>query len=427
VKVGDLLALLAAAAFMYSSLVVIAYGVPSLLLRRGCYIVARAETCQIDVVVPVYSEPLENVVESVASVAGFANKIFVVWDGELPPKAGDVLKGVCGEKLVLVHRRERRGKGSALNEALRLSSADYLFLLDAGDVVKGDASQLCGCCSVITRWKPKSSEPGLREAIAAATVFLASLLYRGRCLLGHFVVFLGTGSSVERGLAIKLGGWRSNAVLEDVEFGFRLASSRCRPCYTEDVETLVETPPSYLGLRVQQQRWMRGVGQLIARRWWRDVGQLAYLLIYPAAAIWHPLILVSAALGVSKTLATVLLVSLAACTLASSLIYVRFLELNGYGWVKAVRLAGASSALGLVLAPSLVIAFIEGVLGVKGWGQPTPRRRGVGSWRSLVVELLYALASTAIALTCSWQLALIAALYPIAFTYILVRFGGEIA
>ena len=291
--------------------------------------------------------------------------------------------------------------------------------------MEGDAAQLCGCCSVGTAWRPAAPAPGLREAVAAATAFLAALLYRGRCLLGLPVVFLGTGSSVSRAAASAAGGWREDAILEDVEFGFRLVEAGCRPCYTEDVVTRVHVPPSYRALKLQQARWMRGVGQALASRWWRSLDQLAYLLYYPAAAAWHPLLLAAAVLGASQAAALAALAALAFTAAAVGAVYTKFLVGLGYGPAKAVRLAGASSALGLVMAPSLLAALAAGLAGSSEWGAPTPRRRGGG--RPLDVEPLYALACAVAAALAPWQLSLALLAYPAALLYVVVRFGGELA
>ncbi len=419
---GDALALASLLTLAVPVLYQLGYSLAA--LRAKCSL-EPAKNCRVDVIIPVYSEPLEAVVRSVKSVAAWAEKVIVVWDGDLPAGAPEALGRAAQGKLTLIHRGKRMGKASALNEALRRSTADYVFVLDAGDVFKGDYRVLCSCCSVVTAWKPGNVSKGLREAIATALAHTFTTVYRGRCGLGKPVVFLGTGSSVNRWVAARLGGWKEDAILEDVEFGFRLSISTCKPCYTEDAITLVSIPPSYAALRLQQSRWIRGVGQLLSQGLWREGWQLLYLLQYPATVLWHPLLLLAAVAGVSGdtavayTGAILFLVGLSA--------YTYMVSFRTYSLEKALRLAGAATALWVTMTPVLLLALIQGILGSREWGPVTPRSPGAPGGVDLAPELVYGVVSVVIALLTPVPLSLLILAYPLALAYTLVRFSGELA
>ena len=99
------------------------------------------------------------------------------------------------------------------------------------------------------------------------------------------------------------------------------------------------------------------------------------------------------------------------------------------GFTRAVRLAGASSAIGLLLTPTLLLAFVEGLLGVRGWGAPTPRvRLGRLNVAALMPEIVYAAVSLVIGLAYLWNpLALLALAYPASLAYLVARFADQVS
>ncbi len=424
-KVGDVLALLSAFALLIPTVYVT---VLSIVASRGVCRAPANPSCKVSVIIPVYREPLENVKRTVFSVVEWAHEIVVVWDDPYPGVERELTRA-GGGKLRFIARRGRRGKASALNEGLKIASGDYILVLDAGDTVSGDYRELCGCCSVIGSWIPRERRRGILEAVGTALTYLRAATYRGRCLKGLPVFFLGTGSAVSGNLATLVGGWREDAVLEDVEFGFRIIDlGGCSPCYTDNVTVHVEVPPSYLGLRVQQARWIRGVGQIIAMKWWRSVDQLLYVIQYPLQVMWHPLLLISLLTGVSYAIGVTVFAAIVAGLILAAVAYVKALSSAGTDTVKALRLGGGVAALGLLLTPTLLAAFIDGLLGSKTWGPPTPRRRQGFSVSHLYPEAIYAVAST-IATLASWPnpLALVAALYPVSLAYVVLRYHDELA
>jgi cellulose synthase/poly-beta-1,6-N-acetylglucosamine synthase-like glycosyltransferase len=77
--------------------------------------------------------------------------------------------------------------------------------------------------------------------------------------IGKVSFLCGSGEAVRKDLLVKMGGWRSGSLTEDIEFSVRLLSEGYKIKYLEDVEVYCEAPFTAKDLYRQQKRWAYGV------------------------------------------------------------------------------------------------------------------------------------------------------------------------
>jgi cellulose synthase/poly-beta-1,6-N-acetylglucosamine synthase-like glycosyltransferase len=69
----------------------------------------------------------------------------------------------------------------------------------------------------------------------------------------------GSGEAVRKKTLVELGGWRSGALTEDIEYSFRLMKNNKRIVYLENLLCECEAPFTIKDLCKQQMRWGYGV------------------------------------------------------------------------------------------------------------------------------------------------------------------------
>jgi cellulose synthase/poly-beta-1,6-N-acetylglucosamine synthase-like glycosyltransferase len=76
---------------------------------------------------------------------------------------------------------------------------------------------------------------------------------------GKLSFLCGSGEAVRKNLLVKMGGWRSGSLTEDIEYSIRILREGYKIAYLEDVEVLCEAPFTAKDLYRQQKRWAFGV------------------------------------------------------------------------------------------------------------------------------------------------------------------------
>ena len=169
-----------------------------------------------------------------------------------------------------VIRREGRdlpdGKGAALTAAQPdLCRGDYVVVLDA-DARIGPAflRTLAGYAAAgVDAMTPR------RRILDAGSTLLAELqadeqtldgeLQRGRWAMGGCAEFRGNGITIRRDLLAALGGWRAEALTEDIDLSSRLAAATgIVVAWVLDAEVWEEPVRSWSALLRQRERWSEG-------------------------------------------------------------------------------------------------------------------------------------------------------------------------
>ncbi|ABL79125.1 glycosyltransferase family 2 protein [Thermofilum pendens] len=188
---------------------------------------------------------------------------------EIVRRAGERYPGAVR----LIREEEPRGKPAALNRALREATGEVVAVFDADSVPERDA---------IRRAVKHLEEPGVaavqgktlvlneRESVLARVASKEEkawfhALIRGRERLGLFVPLTGSCQFVKRSALEEVGGWREDALAEDLELSMDLLARGYRVKYANDVVSWQEAPTSLRSLAVQRNRWYRGYMEAFAR------------------------------------------------------------------------------------------------------------------------------------------------------------------
>jgi cellulose synthase/poly-beta-1,6-N-acetylglucosamine synthase-like glycosyltransferase len=118
---------------------------------------------------------------------------------------------------------------------------------------------------VQTRWKFINNNQNI-------FAFLGSLVVEGfhhvylpfMKRVGKVSFLCGSGEAVRKSLLVKMGGWKSGSLTEDIEFSVRLLTAGHNIVYLEDLEVLCEAPFTAKDLYRQQMRWAFGVISALA-------------------------------------------------------------------------------------------------------------------------------------------------------------------
>jgi cellulose synthase (UDP-forming) len=242
----------------------------------------------VDVLIPVYDEPLEVVgptIEAALALRGAAHTVFLLDDAGRPELAA--LAGHLGARYV------RRGlntgaKAGNLNNALRHSTAPFVAVFDCDHLV--DARFLEATLgwfadpAVAYVQTPQYYANASRGGVASAAWSQQALFFGGiaRGKDGLDAMFCcGTNVVFRRQALDDVGGFPEGSLTEDFELSVRLHELGWRSAYVNDVLARGLGPEDMASYVSQQQRWARGCLAVIplsirARLPWRV--RLQYLL-----------------------------------------------------------------------------------------------------------------------------------------------------
>jgi len=158
------------------------------------------------------------------------------------------------------------GKPSALNEALPYASGEIVGFFDADSVPNRDALGRVAAyfsddsvVAVQGRVYPLNERGSMLTKVAAKERRAWSqFVLQGREQLGLFVPLTGSCQFVRRDVLEEAGGWREDALAEDVELALRLAERGYRVRYAYDIGSGEEMPLNLESLVKQRGRWYRG-------------------------------------------------------------------------------------------------------------------------------------------------------------------------
>ncbi|MGV8141552.1 MAG: glycosyltransferase [Candidatus Woesearchaeota archaeon] len=113
---------------------------------------------------------------------------------------------------------------------------------------------------VQSRWKFLNNDQNVFSFVGSLVVESFHHVYLPFMKKVGKVSFLcGSGEAVRKDLLIKMGGWRSGSLTEDIEFSIRLLKEGYNIAYLENVEVYCEAPFTAKDLYRQQKRWAYGV------------------------------------------------------------------------------------------------------------------------------------------------------------------------
>ncbi len=219
----------------------------------------------VDVLIPVYDEPLDVVEPTVAGAVALRGADVRVWlldDGRRPEMASLASRHGAG---YLTRDGNVGAKAGNLNNALRRTEAPYVAVLDCDHVPRPEFLDRTlghledfGVAFVQT---PQYYANGDSGPIAAAAAAQQNLFFgpiaRGKDGLDS-IFCCGTNVVFRRSALEEVGGFSEDSVTEDYELSVRLHEAGWRSVYVPEVLACGLGPEDMASYVSQQQRWARG-------------------------------------------------------------------------------------------------------------------------------------------------------------------------
>jgi cellulose synthase (UDP-forming) len=249
---------------------------------------AASGNAAVDVMIPVYDEPVDVVEPTVAAAARLEGDDVRVWlldDGRRP----EMERLAHADGVGYIRREENTGaKAGNLNNALRRTSAPYVAVLDCDHVPRaeflsrtvGHLEELGVAFVQTPQYYANSGSGPVAAAAAAQQSLFFGPIARGKDGLDS-IFCCGTNVVFRRSALEEVGGFSEDSVTEDFELSVRLHEAGWRSTYVPEVLASGLGPEDMASYVSQQQRWARGCLGAIplvlrSRLPWRQ--RLQYLL-----------------------------------------------------------------------------------------------------------------------------------------------------
>ena len=195
----------------------------------------------------------------------------IIGDDSNKPEISKRLKEFAEEHSLVkvIKRKTNEGyKPGNLNNMLKHSKGDILVIFDSDFVPPGNFLtsivqpfiQDKSIAGVQARWKLINANQNMISALGATIVSTCHHITIPFMYNRRKITFLcGSAEAVRKDILIKLGGWESGNLTEDIEFSLRLLERGYKIKYLDDLECDCEVPYTIKDLYKQQMRWAYGV------------------------------------------------------------------------------------------------------------------------------------------------------------------------
>jgi cellulose synthase (UDP-forming) len=219
----------------------------------------------VDVLIPVYDEPVSVVEPTVAAATRMTGAEVCVWlldDGH-----SEEMRALAAQRGAQYLRRDRRegAKAGNINHALGHADAPYVVVLDCDHVpsprfLEATLGELADERVAFVQTPQYYANADRGEVPAAAwsqqALFFGPIA-RGKD--GHDAMFCcGTNVLFRRSALLDVGGFPADSVTEDFELSIRLHERGWRSRYVPEVLAAGLGPEDMASYVSQQQRWSRG-------------------------------------------------------------------------------------------------------------------------------------------------------------------------
>jgi cellulose synthase (UDP-forming) len=244
--------------------------------------VRPAQLVDVDVLVPVYGEPVDVVeptIAAAASLRGARVHVALLDDGDSP----QMEELAARYRVTYLRRLTRKGaKAGNLNHALRLMTAPFVAVFDCDHVpdprfLEATLGHLLADPRVAFVQTPQyyanAVKGGLPAAAWAQQALFFGAIARGKDRLGAMFC-CGTNVVFRRSALASVGGFPEKSLTEDFELSIRLHALGWRSRYVAEVLARGLGPEDMAAYVSQQHRWARGClsalpAALFARLPWR--------------------------------------------------------------------------------------------------------------------------------------------------------------
>ena len=212
----------------------------------------------------------------------------IIGDDSNKPEISEKLQEFANEHdlVKIIKRKSNEGyKPGNLNNMLKHSKGSILVIFDSDfmpheDFIKKIVQPFMKddkIAGVQARWKLVNANQNMITALGAAIVSTCHHITIPFIYNRRKITFLcGSAEAVRKDVLIKLGGWESGNLTEDIEFSLRLLERGYKIKYLDDLECDSEVPYTLKDLYKQQMRWAYGV-IYSWKRHFRDIAKSNHL------------------------------------------------------------------------------------------------------------------------------------------------------
>ncbi|MCB9358729.1 glycosyltransferase [Candidatus Woesearchaeota archaeon] len=172
------------------------------------------------------------------------------------------------DQITVIRRKDNIGfKPGNLNNMLKHTKSDIIVIFDSDFVPGKDFLKRIvapftydkDVAAVQSRWKFLNSRQNFITVLGTTIQSVVHYIFLPIMATSHVAFLCGSGEAVRRSTLVKLGGWRSGALTEDIEYSLRLHRNTKKVVYLDNLPCLNELPDSLKDLYKQQMRWAYGV------------------------------------------------------------------------------------------------------------------------------------------------------------------------
>lgn len=226
---------------------------------------ALPEPPEVDVLIPVYDEPVEVVEATVRAAARLRGARVLVWlldDGDSPAMEDLASRAGAG----YIAREQHEGaKAGNINNALAQTNAPYVAVFDCDHVADpvfleqtlGHAADPGVAFVQTPQYYANHGRGGIAAAAWAQQALFFGPIARGKDALGAMFC-CGTNVLFRREALLSVGGFPTGSLTEDFELSVRLHERGWRSVYVDRVLARGLGPEDMAAYVSQQLRWARG-------------------------------------------------------------------------------------------------------------------------------------------------------------------------
>ncbi len=265
----------------------------------------------VTICIPAYNEE-KNIIETLRSVLNLDYpkdkiEIIVVNDGSKDNTKNVVKKLIKQNKnrnIILINQ-ENKGKGAAMNNALKRAKGEFFIPLDADSIVNKEALQLLlphfynknvAAVLPIVEVQHKSS---IMRQIQHCEYLINFYYKRVMSSLNCIHVTPGPFSVYRKKVLVDLGGFDENNLVEDLEIAVRIQKANFEIVQTLETSILTKAPKTFLEFYKQRNRWYKGsllnvfkYRKLVFNRTYGDFGVLQMPMVFISAFVSITLFLI---------------------------------------------------------------------------------------------------------------------------------------
>ncbi|MFH0868051.1 MAG: glycosyltransferase [Candidatus Woesearchaeota archaeon] len=224
----------------------------------------------VSIVIPAFNEEKRIIptIKSVLSLNYPKNKyeVIIINDGS-KDNTSKVTKEIIKENKnfnIRLIEQENKGKGAALNNALKQSKGEFFICLDADSYVSEDAlhkllpafdeENIASVLPLLKVRKPKNLLQKMQWLEYIVNMFYKELMGKLDCI--H--VAPGPFSIYRKSVLEKIGGFDENNLTEDLEISLRLQKYNYKIIQLLNTDVYTIAPSSFKQLYKQRNRWYKG-------------------------------------------------------------------------------------------------------------------------------------------------------------------------